>query len=369
MQNLQLGGVDPLLLLNKHVGANLSKVSGLHPMLKAIGVGTEGVNLLDYSLKMPLVFHGTPRIVLVGCGGTGSHLLPNILQYIWAQHTKDKQELPEIILVDGDSVEQKNLVRQRFTATDLTLNKAAALARRYTSVFGIRMNAFEGYISNKEELLQLAPSDCPNIIIGAVDNHRARMVMWQYFLDRQHQYPVFWIDSGNEGWNGQAILGARSNPTGRNLMNNTVHWSGAKIGNDIEPVDLPCFFDEYPRDFAKIGGTPPVPQNDCARLVEEDPQTIQANMMSAFCATSLTVQVLSRQIRTSALYFDAMSGNTKATFLSRMNIARGLLQAEISRNQIKEFLMGLNIHNDEKTLTVFNNEFSFLNNIKDLMSV
>jgi hypothetical protein len=363
MQNLQLGGVDPLLLLNKHVGATLSKVSGLHPMLKVAGIGTSDMNVLDYSLKMPLQFQRIPRIVLVGCGGTGSHLLPNILQYVWAQHTKDKHELPEIVLIDGDVVEQKNLVRQRFTSADLTLNKAAALARRYTSVFGLRINAFEGYISRVEELLKLAPSDRPNIIIGAVDNHRARMVMWQYFMSQNHQHPVFWIDSGNEGWNGQTILGARPD-VGRRFANYGTHWAQAKIGNDISPVDLPCFFDEYPKDFLKIGGTPPIPQNECARMVEEDPQTIQANMMSAFCATSLTVQVLSKQIRTSALYFDAMSGNTKATFLTRVNIAQNLLQMENSREQLAGFLRGLDLRAEEKRQQLFNAEFPFLNNLK-----
>ena len=189
MQNIQFGGIDPLLLLNKQLGANLSKVTQLHPLLKLAGMGEGTMNKLDYSIQLPLHFTRTPRIVLVGCGGTGSHLLPNVLQYLWAQATKDKRELPEIVLVDGDSVEQKNLVRQRFTSGDLNLNKAAALARRYTSAFGIRMNAFEGYISSPAELFKLAPTDRPNIIIGAVDNHRARMVMWQYFMSGNHQYP------------------------------------------------------------------------------------------------------------------------------------------------------------------------------------
>ena len=363
MDNLQLGGFDPLLLLNKHVGADLSKVTGLHPMLKVAGIGANDMNVLDYSLRMPLVFDRAPRIVLVGCGGTGSHLLPNILQYVWAQHTKEKTELPEIVLVDGDIVEEKNLVRQRFTSADLTLNKAAALARRYTSVFGLRISAFEGYISHVSELWRIAPSDRPNLIIGAVDNHRARMVMWQYFMSLNHTQPVFWIDSGNEGWNGQVVLGARPDP--RKKVRTGVHWAQAKIGNDIIPVDLPCFFDEYPKDFLKIGGTPPVPQNECARMVEEDPQTIQANMMSAFCATSLCVQVLSKQIRTSALYFDAMSGNTKATFLTRMNLASSIMQMERSREDLAAFLKGIDSRSEDKKAAFFNTEFPFLLNIKN----
>lgn len=362
MQNLQLGGVDPLLLLNKHVGANLSKVTGLHPMLKVAGIGNDGINKLDYAVKLPLTFQKTPRVVLLGCGGTGSHLLPNILQYLWAQQTKDKKELPEIVLVDGDTVEQKNLVRQRFTSADLNLNKAAALARRYTSAFGIRMHAFEGYISDVDQLMKLAPPDRPNIIIGAVDNHRARMVMWQYYMARTHQYPVFWIDAGNEGWNGQAILAARPDPTNR--TSNLHHWSQAKPGEGIAPVDLPCFFDEYPKDFLKIGGTPPVPQNECAIMVEQDPQTIQANMMSAFCATSLTVQVLSKEIRTMALYFDAMSGNTKATFLTRMNLAQSLLNMEASREKIADFLRGLEGIGKKSEESYTARHFPFLTDIK-----
>jgi hypothetical protein len=136
------------------------------------------------------------------------------------------------------------------------------------------------------------------------------------------------------------------------------------MGQDIQPVDLPTFFDEYPKDFMKIGGTPPVPQNECAQMVEHDPQTIQANMMSAFCATSLTVQVLSQKIRTMALYFDAMSGNTKATFLTRLNLAQSLLNMENSRMEIANFLKGIDIRSVDKVNETFIHNFPFLENIK-----
>ena len=41
----------------------------------------------------------------------------------------------DYILADGDIVEDKNLVRQNFSFTDVGENKAAVMAERYSDVF------------------------------------------------------------------------------------------------------------------------------------------------------------------------------------------------------------------------------------------
>lgn len=359
MNNLHFAGIDPLLLLNKKFNANLQEIQGLHPVLKLAGLTEEAATFLNYTFKMPFTHPKPPRIVLIGCGGTGSHLLPNILQFVHSKRLKDGGDLPEIILVDGDTVEEKNLVRQRFTSGDLGMNKAAALAQRYTGVFGIRIKTYEDFLVSSEDLELIAPRDGTNIIIGAVDNHRARMIIWQYYLEGEGSFhPTFWIDSGNEGWHGQAILSARFYP--RTSPVGSTHWSEAGIGTPIKPVNLPCFFDEYPDEFLKVGSTPVTPQNECARMVEVDPQTIQANMMSAFCATTLFIQAFTGQIRTTALYFDALSGNTKAAFLSRLDLASYPIKMEASRTRIMNFLKGLDVQASLEGESKFDEDFSFL---------
>lgn len=340
----KFGGLDPVMRLNKKFGANLNSVTDLHPILKLAGFGVSQSGILDYAVKFKPRYDSL-RIVLLGCGGTGSHLLPNILQYIWAEHLKSKMPLPEIILIDGDVVEDKNLVRQKFTAVDLGVNKAAALAKRYTGAFGMRISAYEGYISDVDTLKALAPYDKTNLIIGAVDNHRARKIIWEHHLGNTSSFGSYWVDAGNEGWHGQVVLGAHFSP--RRFDNTTwgTPWTEAGIGASIGAIEIPNFFDEYPVDFMKIGGVPPVPQNDCAIMVEADPQTIQANMMSAFCATQLAIQVISKEIRTCSIYFDAKFGNTTAKVLTKTNLARNFMAISTSRSQIRDFLVGLNFGN------------------------
>jgi molybdopterin/thiamine biosynthesis adenylyltransferase len=62
------------------------------------------------------------RYYIIGCGGVGSWLVPKLAKLV---PTKD------IILMDGDVLEEKNLDRQLFDPHCIGMNKAEALAERY----------------------------------------------------------------------------------------------------------------------------------------------------------------------------------------------------------------------------------------------
>src|SRR5437868_5430231 len=61
-------------------------------------------------------------IYIIGCGGVGSAIVPSLCLL---KSPKD------LVLVDGDTIEEKNLNRQMFDRKDLGSNKAKALADRY----------------------------------------------------------------------------------------------------------------------------------------------------------------------------------------------------------------------------------------------
>lgn len=325
-------GLDPVLRLNNKLKIPITSTDDLHPVLRITGLISQRGPTLDYAVKMRTEYDGQPTIVMVGCGGTGSHLLPNILQYIGSKQMAGSTLNPKIILIDGDDVEEKNLVRQRFTYSDLGDNKAEALARRYSSVFGIKLLASSEYLQTGDNLRKLitdhGSAQGNLILIGAVDNHRARSIMWDIFLTENR--PTYWIDAGNEAWHGQVVLGARNVPEN----NEDEHWTGAKLGAYVKGVDLPCFFDTFSDDFVEIINAPAVPQNDCARMIAEDPQTIHANMLSAQCASNIVTQVLEGVVRTMALSFDALTGNVKARILTRQNIAAGYVEIKTGRDKI-----------------------------------
>jgi hypothetical protein len=50
----------------------------------------------------------TSRVVLIGCGGIGSQLLPPLVRYL----SNRPEPRPLLVLVDGDAFEARNLARQ-----------------------------------------------------------------------------------------------------------------------------------------------------------------------------------------------------------------------------------------------------------------
>jgi hypothetical protein len=93
-------------------------------------------------------------VYIIGCGGVGSFLAPTLCLLVGREN---------ITLVDGDTLEAKNLNRQLFTESDIGSNKAEALAQRYGC------KAIPDWYS--ESLTFHPPEDW---LIGVVDNHVAR---------------------------------------------------------------------------------------------------------------------------------------------------------------------------------------------------
>jgi tRNA A37 threonylcarbamoyladenosine dehydratase len=63
---------------------------------------------------------------IIGCGGVGSAIVPSFCRL---------KSPAEITLIDGDTIETKNLDRQLFDARQVGQNKAQALAGKYNCRF------------------------------------------------------------------------------------------------------------------------------------------------------------------------------------------------------------------------------------------
>lgn len=94
------------------------------------------------------------KYYIIGCGGVGSWLAPSLCLL---------KSPEEVILVDGDKLEPKNLNRQLFTSQDVGVNKAEALAARYGT------GAISSYYG--PGMIEHAQSDW---IFCCVDNNAAR---------------------------------------------------------------------------------------------------------------------------------------------------------------------------------------------------
>ncbi len=147
---------------------------------------------------MRLASNRPVRILVIGAGGTGGYVIPQLYRIAYSSYRKCR-----IIIADGDIVEEKNLIRQNFAPCDIGANKAETLARRYSETFGIETEYIPDYIESEEQLYNLLytkrdPFDYSpkpiSILIGAVDNNRSRIMCNNVFnkLD-----DIIYIDSGN----------------------------------------------------------------------------------------------------------------------------------------------------------------------------
>lgn len=118
------------------------------------------------------------RHYIIGCGGIGGWVVPLLL--------KMKPPKDEIILMDGDRIEERNFDRQFFQYEHLGWNKAEALAQTY----GLGNNFLPRYLS-KGTRPKLQERDW---IWCCVDNHPARLEC----LNWADEQPCYLLIGGNE---------------------------------------------------------------------------------------------------------------------------------------------------------------------------
>ncbi len=86
--------------------------------------------------------------VIVGVGGTGSLLARDIPKLIYQLSSK-------MLLIDGDIVEEKNMIRQSYQRHDINENKAIALSRKINTFYGNICEAYDKYVT-KDEIIALS---------------------------------------------------------------------------------------------------------------------------------------------------------------------------------------------------------------------
>ncbi len=195
-------------------------------------------------------------IVIVGCGGTGGYLIPALCNYLEVKERGLKEaDRSSLVLIDGDTVEAKNLERQYFSEDDIGENKAISFEKRIAEA-GLSANvfAYDRYLETPEELKAIADNyKGEKIFVGCVDNMHARNVIKRTF----HMYDdAVYIDGGNEFKNGQCVYAAKN--------------SGVIISPDYS-----FYFVE------NLEGEKSRTQMSCTELNSVSPQHVLANRVSA----------------------------------------------------------------------------------------
>ena len=158
-------------------------------------------------------------IAQVGCGGTGSWLVPFVSKL--ANNIKLRTVSDDFInytIFDDDIVEQRNILRQNFSSWDIGKNKAQALINKNVFEFqDIKAN-----VTRVKRYIDILPDNLPAvdqlptlfIILGCCDNNKARQTMFKIskLISKKIKSSVVYIDSGNLLYNGQIITKAFNFP-------------------------------------------------------------------------------------------------------------------------------------------------------------
>lgn len=268
------------------------------------------LNLFDKSVleAKPIYFnYNSIRVYLIGCGGTGSFLVPHLCRIANFLHSVGRTMT--IVLVDFDRVEEQNLWRQNFCAAELGYNKAQALAARYGTMFP-KLNI--GAIEHNVNHVSLNGA-IPTVIIGCVDNAEARKsieeVMVDYVSLMAHGYdrvPCWWIDCGNDYIHGQVAIG---------------NWYSVEFEDyELEPATclrLPLPTIQYPQLLEQ---TTELENVSCAEQAMLNGQSLNINSHMAIIAGEMVHQLLNSQLKRMQVEVDLFRGAMKSTWIAQENI-------------------------------------------------
>jgi PRTRC genetic system ThiF family protein len=141
------------------------------------------------------------KVILVGAGGTGSHVLRRLAIMHMAMTELGHPGGLDVKVVDPDYVSKTNVGRQSFYPSDIGFPKAEILVHRCNMM----LNTFwEASIATVDATSYL---DC-DILIGCVDKRKSRKAILSAIKhglwNRRSSY---YLDFGNREHDGQVILG------------------------------------------------------------------------------------------------------------------------------------------------------------------
>lgn len=268
------------------------------------------LELTTYQQALPVLPRNHTRInfVLVGVGGTGGFLAEDLCRIILQlQHTKKEINFA---IVDGDTVELKNISRQNYQPAEIGLPKAETLAARCSAKYGIEITAVCGWF--EEDMIRTASWwNTLTVIIGCVDNSAARSKIHSVLKINSANEPasLFWLDCGNSNYSGQVVIGTHSNFDIVQASNNP---------------DKPQFWLHLPSPVL-VHPELLVPQPEelsdnnlsCAEIQARNYQSLFVNKMtSAIAAQYLLELTLTGGLKKFASYFDLKAMSTRSLYTS-----------------------------------------------------
>jgi len=140
------------------------------------------------------------KVVLVGAGGTGSHVLRRLANIHLAMIELGHPAGLDVIVIDPDTVSKTNVGRQNFWPSDVGQSKAEILVNRCNLLMQT------GWVAETLKVTDDTQFSNPDIVIGCVDNRKGRAAILKA-LKRSVYSSAYYLDIGNREHDGQVVLG------------------------------------------------------------------------------------------------------------------------------------------------------------------
>jgi PRTRC genetic system ThiF family protein len=155
----------------------------------------------------PYLLTSTIRVLVAGCGGTGS-AVTGLLPYLHQAMVAFGHAGLRVTVADGDRITGANSVRQPFSRSEVGLFKCVVLVNRINLFWGFNWRAFPERLCPRHSLKDF------DVVLGCVDSRASRAVIHKLVTAKQSRV-LYWLDLGNTETGGQYILGQPLNPATR----------------------------------------------------------------------------------------------------------------------------------------------------------
>ncbi|MEQ8676522.1 MAG: ThiF family adenylyltransferase [Aggregatilineales bacterium] len=138
-------------------------------------------------------------ITIVGIGGTGAQVARIVGRIVYDMQ-RSRKHTPQIVLIDPDTVEDKNVGRQLFSPSMLGKNKAESVGKMLNLALGLEVRWIPDFVDPVHHFERYGS----NLVVSCVDNHEARKAI--------HQVNGVILGAGNHENSGQLCIGNCDDP-------------------------------------------------------------------------------------------------------------------------------------------------------------
>jgi PRTRC genetic system ThiF family protein len=265
-----------------------------------------------------LASNNRPKLVIVGCGGTGSLVAEGLCRLLINSDLT-------LMLVDFDRVEPHNLLRQNFFAGEVGKFKSQALAERLSRQYGRKIGytvmPYEGDLFDEPMDAGMYHKAMSLVIIGCVDTPEARRSIADSMSSNWNHW---WLDAGNGHHSGQVLLGNTGQPDGLKEAFDSVGHTVSKL--PLPSLQLPALL---------IPQVEKIRPRDCAEAIEDDEQSPTINQAMALLVVDFMYRLLSGTLTSMGAYIDLDMGTLQTIPATPMSVARmcGLKVSELMTNK------------------------------------